>query len=342
MSASRALARPRPAPVGGGVAATTVTPAPRRVWWPWVRRGLVVAFLAAVGWLLVRYARNVAWTDVGQALADMPPAMLAGALVLAVCSHLLYSCFDLLGRHTTGHRLPTRTVMAVTFVSYAFNLNLGSLVGGVAFRYRLYSRLGLAPARITQVMSLSMLTNWLGYVLLASLVCLWFPPDLPEGWHLNEAVLPALGLVLLAVPAAWVMLCVVWPGRSWSLRGHRLALPGWRIALLQLAMSSANWMLMAGVVSVLLQGSAPYASVLGVLLLAAVAGVLTHVPAGLGVLEAVFVALLAGTALSEPRLIAVLLCYRAIYYLAPLAIAALTYLGLELRLRRLPRGPAQT
>jgi hypothetical protein len=36
--------------------------------------------------------------------------------------------------------------MGVTFISYAFNLNLGSLVGGVAFRYRLYSRLGLGNA----------------------------------------------------------------------------------------------------------------------------------------------------------------------------------------------------
>ena len=30
--------------------------------------------------------------------------------------------------------------MAVNFVSYAFNLCIGSIVGGVAFRYRLYSR----------------------------------------------------------------------------------------------------------------------------------------------------------------------------------------------------------
>jgi len=41
-----------------------------------------------------------------------------------------------LGRHLTRHRLGTGTVMGVTFISYAFNLNLGSLVGGVAFRYR--------------------------------------------------------------------------------------------------------------------------------------------------------------------------------------------------------------
>lgn len=332
MSPARALARPGPA--GGG----TAQGEPAHAWWPWVRRGLALGFLALVAYLLLRYARGVAWSDVGEALSAMPAEVLAAAMALAACSHLLYSCFDLLGRHSTGHRLPTRTVMAVTFVSYAFNLNLGSLVGGVAFRYRLYSRLGLVPARITQVMSLSMLTNWLGYLVLAGVVCLGVPPDLPDTWRLSEAVLPGIGLALLALPAAWIVLCMVWPGRSWALRGHRLALPGWRIALLQLTMSCANWMLIAGVLFVLLQGGASYPTVLGVLLLAAVAGVITHVPAGLGVLEAVFVALLAGAALSEPQLIAMLLCYRAIYYLAPLVLAAFLYLSLELRLRRQPRA----
>ena len=47
------------------------------------------------------------------------------------------------GGATPGTRCATRKVMGVNFISYAFNLNLGSLVGGVAFRYRLYSRLGL-------------------------------------------------------------------------------------------------------------------------------------------------------------------------------------------------------
>lgn len=46
----------------------------------------------------------------------------------------------------------------------------------------------------------------------------------------------------------------------------------------------------------------------------------THVPAGLGVLEAVFVALLAHR-VPQGELLAALLAYRAIY-LAPLAIAA--------------------
>jgi uncharacterized membrane protein YbhN (UPF0104 family) len=71
--------------------------------------------------------------------------------------------------------------------------------------------------------------------------------------------------------------------------------------------------------------------VLATLLVAAIAGVLTHVPAGLGVLEAVFVALLS-TRMPATELLAALLAYRGIYYLAPLAIAAVVYLVLEARI----------
>ena len=101
--------------------------------------------------------------------ATLPRPALLAAIGFALASHLLYSCFDLIGRRYTGHELPTRKVMAVNFISYAFNLCLGSLVGGVAFRYRLYSRLGLDNGVITRIVSMSMLTNWLGYMLLARL-----------------------------------------------------------------------------------------------------------------------------------------------------------------------------
>ena len=51
------------------------------------------------------------------------------------------------------------------------------------------------------------------------------------------------------------------------------------------------------------------------------------------VLEAVFIALLEGD-LPRTRILAALLAYRAIYYLAPLLVAAAVYVGLELRARR--------
>src|SRR3990167_4306703 len=136
--------------------------APAHPWWPWIKRILSLLFFAAVAFLLVRYARNVDWKDVWASVVNTPLPALAGAAALAAASHLLYSCFDLVGRHYTGHELPTRTVMGVNFVSYAFNLCIGSLVGGIAFRYRLYSKLGLGRGVITRIVSMSMLTNWLG------------------------------------------------------------------------------------------------------------------------------------------------------------------------------------
>ncbi|MDB5749755.1 MAG: putative rane protein [Ramlibacter sp.] len=305
-------------------------------WWPWVKRSAGLAFLALVAVLLVKYARGVDWGEVRQSVLALPRGVLwlAGALCLA--SHVLYSCFDLVGRRYTGHRLPVRKVMQINFISYAFNLNFGSLVGGVAFRYRMYSQLGLAYATITRVLTLSMLTNWLGYLLLAGAVFTVAPLDLPPDWKVDSDGLRLLGVALVAAALAYLLLCGWSSRRSWTIRGHELILPRPRMALLQLALSCANWMLMAAAVYMLLQGKVPYPSVLSVLLIAAVAGVITHVPAGLGVLEGVFIALLSHR-LPEATLLGALLGYRALYYIAPLFVAGLLYLTVEVRARKQTR-----
>ncbi len=309
-------------------------PAARR-WWPWLKRVLALVFLSLVVVLLVRQARHIEWAEVWQGLQALPLPVLLAAGGLAVASHLLYACFDLLGRHYARHRLSTPTVMAITFVSYAFNLSMGSLVGGVGFRYRLYAQFGLGAAHTTRIVTMSMLTNWLGYLLLAGLTFTLFPPALPAHWALDAAWLTAAGAVMLALPLAYLLWCAVSKRRSWTLRGHHIDLPTLRLALLQMMMSCANWLLMAGVIYVLLQQRVAFPLVLGTLLAGAVAGVLTHVPASLGVLEAVFVALLSDFA-PAATLVAAVLAYRALYYLVPLIIAVGVYVLLEARAKRLP------
>jgi uncharacterized membrane protein YbhN (UPF0104 family) len=224
--------------------------------------------------------------------------------------------------------------MAVNFISYAFNLSLGSLVGGVGFRYRLYSRLGLKNGVITRIVSMSMLTNWLGYKLLAGLLFLIHPLQLPPSWKMGNHGLQWIGAALVAISLAYVIACVRLGDRVWTVRGHDLYLPPWRMALLQMLISCINWSLMAGVIYILLQQRVPYTDVLTVLLIGAIAGVIAHVPAGLGVFEFVFVALLSHV-VSEGRLIAALLGYRAIYYILPLMVASLLYLVMEIHAKKL-------
>ena len=319
-------------PVAAAVAPRSLSGFGSSLGWRWAKRALSVVFLGLVAWLLIHQARSIDWNAVWTSIRNHPLRGLLVAGTLALSSHLLYSCFDLLGRHHTGHRLPKPMVMLTTFVSYAFNLNLGSLIGGIAFRFRLYSRMGLHTATTSQVLGISMLSNWLGYLLLAGLLFSLRPLALAADWPIGSVGLRLAGVALLCVALGYLGLCAFSTRRDWKVHGHSLQLPSFRFALLQLGMASLNWSLMGGVVYVLLQQRVDYATVLGVLLVAAFAGVVIHVPAGLGVLEGVFVALLSGK-VPASELLAALLVYRGMYYLAPLGIATLLYLLLEARTR---------
>ncbi len=301
-----------------------------RPWWPAAKRTLTIAFFALVLGLVANQARTVDWPSVWTSIRAYPASTLLSAAALAAASFAVYCTYDLIGRHQTGHPLTTPQVAGVGFVSYAFNLNLGSLVGGVAFRYRLYSRRGLPTETITKVLVLSLITNWLGYLLVGGSAFVFAPLALPPDWKLGSDGLRVLGAAMLIVAAAYVGMCAWATRRDWRIRGHSVSLPSGRIALLQLALSALNWLLIGAVVWTLLQRHVDYPTVLSVLLVAAVAGVITHVPAGLGVLEAVFVALLAHR-VPQGELLAGLLAYRAIYYLAPLAIASLLFLVIDRR-----------
>lgn len=307
-------------------------------WWPWARGVLLALFLAGVAWLLNRQAQDIVWTEVWTSVKQYPWHVLFISAVLACTSLLLYSSFDLLGRRYTGHRLGTGQVLRVTFISYVFNLNLGALIGGFAFRYRLYSRLGLPAGQITRILGLSMLTNWLGYVLVAGCLFALHPPQLPLHWKIDTPLLRTLGLAMVVMGLAYLLLCLFSRRRHWTLRAHDLSLPSGRMALLQASLGAANWLLLGSILTELMPASLTFARVTTVLLLAAVAGVITHVPAGLGVLETVFLSLL-GHQAPRHELLAALLAYRLIYYLAPLSVAAALYLLTEWQTRKTKAAP---
>jgi uncharacterized membrane protein YbhN (UPF0104 family) len=141
----------------------------RRRRWRWLGRGLTVLFIALVGWLVVSRATAVDWPRVAQSLREMRISALFAAALLAAASYAIYACFDWFARIYTK-QVPKLRQFEIAWVSYAFNLNLGSLVGSVGFRYRLYARSGVEPQTIARIVATSMITNWSGYFLLGSIV----------------------------------------------------------------------------------------------------------------------------------------------------------------------------
>lgn len=278
--------------------------------------------------LLLSRVHQVDWAGAWKALKSYPPVLLLEVLLIATVSHALYGSFDLIGRWHVAHRLPAVRTWAIAVTSYAFNLNLGALIGGVALRVRLYSRAGLDEAQTAQVIGLSLATNWLGYGLVAGGLFAARAVKLPRSMPIGASMLQALGFLMIGLVVAYVVGCRLARGREWRLRGRRLHLPPARIALLQLLLSTANWCLMGAAMYLLLGQKLPYSTALGVLMAASIVGVVTPIPAGLGVLEAVYLALLSRS-LGQGTVLGAVLAFRALYYLLPLAGALPMYLALE-------------
>lgn len=303
--------------------------------WQRAKRILAGLFILAVVALLVIYARKVDWQEVWNVIRSYNRYVLSGAAALTFVSYLLYGCYDLLARVYCGHKLAKRQVMLVSFICYAFNLTLSTWVGGIGMRYRLYSRLGLPGSTITRIFSLSIATNWLGYVLLGGIIFTIGGVKLPAHWYISDTSLRFTGGVLLLIIATFLLACAFAKRRHLNIKGQRFKLPSWRFALAQMLISAINWMVMGAIIWLLLGQEGNYIFVLGVLLVSSIAGVIVHIPAGIGVLEAVFLALLAGEHLSQGTIIAALLAYRALYFFIPLALATICYLSLEGRAKKL-------
>lgn len=300
-----------------------------------LKKSVATLFLTAVVALLTIFAQKVDWTEVLQAIRGYNRQVVYLIAGLVAGSYLLYGVYDLLGRAYCRHPLPRLQVLLVSMICYAFNFTLGAWVGGVGMRFRLYSRLGLKSSTITKMFSLSIATNWLGYILLAGGVFAFGPLHMPGNWVIGDVALRLIGYTLLLVIVGYLWLCAFSHRRRLSLRGMKLSLPSLTMAFLQLLASSLNWLMMGAIIWLLLGQRVDFIVVFGVLLIASIACLVANVPAGIGVLEAVFMALLAGRPFTHGEIIAALLAYRAMYYIAPLIVALVPYLWLEGRARKL-------
>lgn len=295
-----------------------------------IKRLATTLFACVIVALLVRVGMTIEWSEVAQAVKETPLSSLWVAGLLVAASYVVYSCFDLLGKWYTGHELPWWRVMSVAFISYAFTMNFGAAVGGLALRLRLYARQGLNPGQIMRILGLSITTNWMGYCLVGGIVFAAGAVQPPQDWGVSGAPLRAIGVLMVVVALGYVALCAFSSKRSWTIRGHIIELPELRLALLQLLLAMSNWALMGLVVYTVMPGETAYATILGTLLIGSIAGAIAHIPGGLGVTEYVFITLLAPE-LPRHQVLGAILVYRALYYVGPVLLAGLFYFVFEVR-----------
>jgi len=291
------------------------------------RWGLSLVAVFVFGVLLTR-AGEIDWSGAWKALGRYEPMLLLQVMALAMASHMLYGCFDLIGRKHSGHRLPRLQTWCIAMTSYAFTLNLGSLIGSIGARLRLYTRAGVDQVAIAQIVAVSVSANWMGYGLVAGGLFASGAISPPPQTGVGATALRALGIGMVALAGTYVLVCALAKARAWQVGWRQVRVPSLRVAVLQLGLGAINWSIMGAAMYLLLGAAVPYPTTLAVLMAASILGVIAPVPAGLGVLEAVYLMLLSGT-VPQSALMGAVLAYRALYYLVPFANGLLLYLGLE-------------
>ena len=300
----------------------------------------LVVLLTALGFsALAHLLRDVHLHDVRHAFAQIGAGRFMIALAFTVASYLALTLYDVLALRAIGRPLPYGVAALASFTSYTLSHNLGlALLTGGSARYRVYSAEGLAIGDVARIIAIAGMTFWGGVFALAGVMLVLSPDRIAIGplafapWFWRAA-----GVALLAAMAGLIL----WAGREGrTLRLLRwsLPIPGYRLAMLQIGVA---------VIDLAAASSALFVLVPDVTLaawpvffmgytLAIIAVLITHVPGGIGIFEAVMVAALPGAA--QPELVAALLAYRMVYYLLPLLVAGTIVAAQEGRRWRRPIG----
>ncbi|MEO8225370.1 MAG: bifunctional lysylphosphatidylglycerol flippase/synthetase MprF, partial [Gammaproteobacteria bacterium] len=252
------------------------------------------------------------------------------SLALTALSYWVLTAYDVLGLRYVGRQLPYRRTAVTSFIAYAFGHSFSfAALTGAAVRYRLYAPSGLAGIDVARVAGFTAVTSGVGIALMGGLALVITPEATGSALRLYPGWALAAGTGILIVVAAYVAWAAAsrTPLELWS---WRIEPPGARLAISQLVAGLADLLLSAAALWVLLPDSANMAfpAFAGVYAAAIVVSLVSHVPGGVGVLEAML--LLTVPHSDTPTLLGALLAYRVIYYVLPLFAAALLMAALEL------------
>jgi phosphatidylglycerol lysyltransferase len=284
---------------------------------------LIDAFRALLG--------EVHYDEVMRQMAAEPLQDLVLAALATAASYLVLTGYDLSAMKYAEVQIRRSTVLLTSFIAYALGntVGLGVLTGG-AVRMRLYSAAGIEATKVAQVIAFNASAFTFGMTAFGAAGLIWGAEGVAELVHIPAWLLRVIGVALLLAVFGFIALSarrrevmVAW---RWKVR-----LPPAKLAIQQLVISAVDLLASATALWLLLPPDAvepgPFIAWYSIGL---VAGLLSHVPGGLGVFEAIIL-LACGDRAPVEQILSALVLYRVIYYLLPLILAAVLLAAYEVR-----------
>ena len=300
-----------------------------------LRRLGVAASLCIVAVSIIIFGRTLVKIDFVQfesAFRATRADQILLAFGLAAISYLALTGYDALALRHLGAKVPYPLTALASFTSYAISFTLGfPLVTGGAVRFWIYGPAGLSAGRIASLTVVAGITFWLGMGLVLAFGFLFDAQAIGEINRFPDWANRAIGLALIVLLIAYL----AWVTRL-RLQGRgvllHFRLPGPMLTLGQTALGVIDVCAAAGALYVLLPSGhgVSYFAFAALYSFAAMLGIASHSPGGLGVFEATMIKGVGGSA---DKLLAALLLFRVVYYIVPFVLA-LALLGAHEAVRR--------
>jgi glycosyltransferase 2 family protein len=304
----------------------------------WDKAGIALSGTIILGSGVALYyrLRDLDWESVVTAIGAVPVAHMVMAACVVACGYLTLTFYDWFALRTIGARqVPWRIAAFTGATSYAIGHGVGAMLfASGAIRYRMYAGWGLTLVDVAKLCFIAGLTFWLGNITALGLGVVYMPAaasaldQLPAG--ANRAI-GAAALGALAVYLIWVSS----KRRSLGYRSSRVTLPSGRMTLLQIGIGLADLSCCSLVMYFLMPLAPPidFISLAVLVVIGTLLGFASHAPGAIGALDLAMLVGLPGFERAE--VVATLLLYRLLYFVAPFAIAlagiALREVYLQLR-----------
>ncbi len=301
---------------------------------PWIGPLAALLVFGAVAYVLHGELARLHFDRVFAHLESIPRRRVLAALGTTALSYWVLSGYDVLALRYLRKRLRYGQILFTSFIACSFGHTLGfaAFTGG-AIRFRLYASAGVTAVEVATIAAFASLSIGIGLATLSGISLFLSPAQSAAVLHLGHSLTFLVGALLLAAVTAYALWSALSRGVL-EIRGWALRAPGPTIGPPQVVLSVIDLSLAGSVLWWLLPSSAHIGFIpfIGAYAIAVIAGIVSHVPGGIGVFETVMLLILRG--IPAESLLGSLLAYRAIYFFVPLLFGATLFAYKELSASR--------
>ena len=291
---------------------------------------LVWLSIAAVAiWVVAQRIGEIDFDEVMRDLAAVPMPIVIAALLCSAGVYTTVGLYEGIAVRLASGRNLRRQAFRTAVIANPLGRAIGvAMVSGGALRYRMYAPEGLSIREVGAIILLVAMPYVFGVGWLIDISLLLHLQDAARAFQLPVAVVAIFGVLGLAKDVGWLAF-VASRTEPITIRGQSIRLPSLRDALVQIAFGLVQISLMTTILYLFMppELNMTWPAFVAIYCLSFVAGQVSNVPAGLGVLEAALFLLL--PQVPPGKLVGAVLAYRALYELLPLGVALVLLLIYE-------------